>query len=686
MAMVINSNIASLNAQRHLSESRADMETSMERLASGERINSAVDDAAGGAIASRMETRVSGMEQLIRNINDGVSMVQIAESAMGEVNDMLQRMRDLAVQSTNSTLNFSDRQTLQLEVDQLIEEINTIAATTQFNGQNILTGEGAINNIQTGLNAGESVSFTVGGVSATKLGLSSGASGQEYSGRVASATVDTAGDIMINGVDIDAYTHSAGNTAGDLADHLNLQSSVTGVTATAYNRVEGKVVGLGELSIDEIYVGTTDGASTNAVSVGASFSSLTALAAAINEKAPGVTAEVSSEGRIILSNTTGADIVLDGAGLAAAGFEPDPNTATDDQSTASTYNKYAGFIKFENNDGSSNPISFEIDADVGTAADLKVFGLNVKTAEGVVSGGTVTDGASITANQAITINGVSIGAIDTDTAAAYMEAINAVTAETGVTATALTEFFIKANDDAGSAGEYAFDLSTGSTAGDGTEFSINGIDVAVAATGNSEALVTAINTAVNSVGIYAEGKADGTIRIYTQNGGDLEFSGSSFNGGTALENATAIKGKLSLTSANDELISISSLATTDADRAAAVAKSGLVYTNDYDADGAGLNVSTASAASSALATLDEAITLLSNNRAEMGAYLKRFEAETSNLQVSIEKTASALSAIMDADYAVESANLAKAQVLQQAGTAMLAQANASTQNVLSLLK
>jgi flagellin len=463
---------------------------------------------------------------------------------------------------------------------------------------------------------------------------------------------------------------------------------VTGVTATAYNRVEGKVVGLGELSIDEIYVGTIDGASTNAVSVGASFSSLAALAAAINEKAPGVTAEVSSEGRIILSNTTGADIVLDGAGLAAAGFEPDPNTGTNTltSGTADTYNKYAGFIKFENNDGSSNPISFEIDADAGTAADLKVFGLNVKTAEGVVSGGTVEDGASITANQAITINGVSIGAIDTDTAAAYMEAINAVTAETGVTATALTEFFIKANDDAGSAGEYAFDLNTGSTAGDGTEFSINGIDVAVAATGNSEALVTAINTAVNSVGIYAEGKADGTIRIYSQNGGDLEFSGSSFNAGTALENATAIKGKLSLTSANDELISISSLATTDADRATAVAKSGLVYTNDYDADGAGLNVATASAASSALATLDEAITLLSNNRAEMGAYLKRFEAETSNLQVSIEKTASALSAIMDADYAVESANLAKAQVLQQAGTAMLAQANASTQNVLSLLK
>jgi len=208
MSMVINTNIASINAQRHLEESRGDMETSMERLASGKRINSAVDDAAGGAIASRMETRVSGMEQLIRNVNDGVSMVQIAESAMGEVNNMLQRMRDLAIQATNSTLTAGDRQTLQLEVDQLIEEINTIAATTQFNGQNILSGSGDTTSIQSGLNAGEAVSFTVGGVSASQLGLSGGTSGQYHSARVSAATAVDAGDITINGVDLGAIANT----------------------------------------------------------------------------------------------------------------------------------------------------------------------------------------------------------------------------------------------------------------------------------------------------------------------------------------------------------------------------------------------------------------------------------------------------------------------------------------------
>jgi flagellin len=651
MAMVINSNIASINAQRHLSESRADMETSMERLASGKRINSAVDDAAGGAIAARMETRVSGMEQLIRNVNDGVSMVQIAESALGEVNNMLQRMRDLAVQSTNSTLNASDRQTLQLEVDQLVEEINTIAATTQFNGQNILSGSGTTNAIQSGLNAGQAVSFTIGGVTASQLGLSGGSSGIAYSGRV-SAGLSSTGDITINGVDIGSMTASE-TDADTIADVINAKSSLTGVTADAYNRVEGNVVGLGELAIGAITIGS------GAVSMGTSFSSLNALADAINEKAADVTAEVSSEGRIILSNTTGKDIVIGGAGASAAGFEA---TGT-----------YAGFLKFTNNDGSSDRIVFGKDADVGTAADLGILGLNETSSTGAVTGGNSL--ATTDAEDAVTINGVSIGAVETATAAAYMSAINAVTEETGVSATSYTEYDISLDP--------AANNSTLRTGVVGT-FEINGVEISLAATDTADGIVTKINTAVNDMGIFAEGIDSGKIRLSTTSGLTLSVGGHTND----IFNTTAVDtvGKLTLTHATGGAIALSSLSTTDADRATAVAGMGFIYSNDYSADGSGLNISTAASATSALQTLDDSITLLSNNRAEMGAYLKRFEAETSNLQVAIEKTAAALSAIMDADYAVESANLAKAQVLQQAGTAMLAQANASTQNVLSLLK
>ena len=254
MAMVINSNIPSLNAQRHLENSRADMETSMERLASGKRINSASDDAAGSAIAARMEVRVSGMEVAVRNINDGASMVQTAEAAMGEVNTMLQRMRDLALQSTNSTMNSSDRATLQLEVDQLIEEINNIAATTSYNGQKLLDGSGATNAIQSGLNAGEVVSFTVGGVSSTKLGLSGGLGGNVNTGRI-DATFDTTTTdaVYINGVDMGDSTNLT--TATDIATWINTKTGLTGVTADAYNRLEGSSVGLGELEIGTFTVG-----------------------------------------------------------------------------------------------------------------------------------------------------------------------------------------------------------------------------------------------------------------------------------------------------------------------------------------------------------------------------------------------------------------------------------------------
>jgi flagellin len=663
--MVINTNIASINAQRHLENSRADMETSMERLASGKRINSAVDDAAGGAIASRMETRVSGMEQLIRNVNDGVSMVQIAESAMGEVNNMLQRMRDLAIQSTNSTLNSTDRATLQLEVDQLIEEINTIAATTQFNGQNILSGSGVTNSIQSGLNAGEAVAFTIGGVSATQLGLSSGTNGVAYSGRVTTSGTTSAGDITINGVDLNAFGAGDVTSAAAMADAINERSSLTGVTADAYNRVEGNVVGLGELAIGEVKVGT--------VSMGSSFASLNALAAAINEKAADVTAEVTSEGRIVLSNTTGKDIVLDGAGLSAAGFEEDTATSTDSTNT------YTGFLKFTNNDGSSDPITFGIDADVGEESDLKIIGLNQVAANGSVTGGEIT--GTTLAEDAITINGVSIGAVESATASAYMSAINAITDETGVTATSLTEYTFEV---ASAAANLRLDISA--AANTTTEFTVNGVNVTYTADSSVETIVTAINTAVNDMGIFAETNEDGEVRLYSTSGLTIEVDGDNWNSGTAGTTTSQAIGKLTLSSADGGTISVSSLADTDAERATTVAKAGFTYSNEYSADGSGLNIGSAAAASSALKTLDDSITLLSNNRAEMGAYLKRFEAETSNLQVAVEKTAAALSAIKDADYAVESANLAKAQVLQQAGTAMLAQANASTQNVLSLLK
>jgi len=674
MAMVINTNMASINAQRHLENSRAELEQAMERLASGKRVNSAADDAAGGAIASRMETRVSGMDQLVRNVNDGISMVQIAEAAMGEVNSMLGRMRDLALQSANSTMNPSDRDTLQLEVNQLIEEINNIAATTQFNGQVLLNGAGKTHSIQSGLNAGEAVNFSIGGVSASKLGLSGGAVGQVKTGRIQDpAAATTAGDVRINGVDIGALGSAGTDTAEDLADTINAKTGLTGVKATAYNRVEGGSVGLGEV---EIGVFKITGANATETTFSSS-SSLADLAAKINEQTD-VIAEVTSDGRLILSNTTGADIKIEGAGAAQAGLE--------DASSAITYK---GFMIIENTDGSDAVIDFDLGAD-GEAADLALLGLMDNTVAGAVTGAKVASASSnTTENNAITINGVSIGAVGSGTtasAADYVAAINAVSDQTKVSASALTEVTLELDNTAGGAGQLT--TATASLTADVTAvFAINGTKVEFAADDEASDIVTAINTYVGSMGIKAEaittGSDAGKIRIYSVTGQDIVLAGASMGTGAAAETT---KGKITLQNAEGGAITIGSMAVTEEDKATAVAKAGLVLSNPYDSNGAGLNINSAAAALDAVDKLDGAILLLSNNRAEMGAYIKRFEAETSNLMVAIEKTSDALSAIMDADFATESANLARAQVLQQAGTAMLAQANASAQNVLTLLK
>jgi flagellin len=281
-------------------------------------------------------------------------------------------------------------------------------------------------------------------------------------------------------------------------------------------------------------------------------------------------------------------------------------------------------------------------------------------------------------------NKIAPSSLSTASAADYVAAINAVAEETKVSASALTEVTVELDVAGGGAGQLK--TATASTSAAPT-FTINGTTVEFAANDEASDVVTAINTYVGSMGIKAEaittGSDAGKIRIYSVTGQDIVLAGSSMGDGATAETT---KGKITLQNAEGGAITIGSMAVTEADKATAVAKAGLVLSNPYDSNGAGLNINSAAAALDAVDKLDGAILLLSNNRAEMGAYIKRFEAETSNLMVAIEKTSDALSAIMDADFATESANLARAQVLQQAGTAMLAQANASAQNVLTLLK
>src|SRR5215510_10624392 len=170
MAQVINTNVLSINAQRNLSTSQSSMATSLQRLSSGLRINSAKDDAAGLAISDRFTTQIRGLDQAVRNSSDGISLAQTAESALGELTNNLQRIREIAVQSANASNSASDRAALDQEVQQRLAEIDRIASQTSFNGQKVLDGTFGTANFQVGANAGETISINLSqGVKATQI-------------------------------------------------------------------------------------------------------------------------------------------------------------------------------------------------------------------------------------------------------------------------------------------------------------------------------------------------------------------------------------------------------------------------------------------------------------------------------------------------------------------------------------
>lgn len=171
MALTVNTNVAALNAQRNLAKSQGDLATAMERLSSGLRINSAKDDAAGLAISDRMTAQIRGLNQAARNANDGISLAQTAEGALQESTNILQRIRELAVQAANDTNSASDRASLQAEVDQLLAEMDRIATSTQFNGTTLLDGTMTGATFQVGANSGQTITFAIGDARPATLGL-----------------------------------------------------------------------------------------------------------------------------------------------------------------------------------------------------------------------------------------------------------------------------------------------------------------------------------------------------------------------------------------------------------------------------------------------------------------------------------------------------------------------------------
>jgi len=203
MPSVINTNLPSLNTQRNLNASQASLNTSIQRLSSGLRVNSAKDDAAGLAIAERMSAQVRGLTVAARNANDGISLAQTAEGALGKIGDMVQRMRELAVQSSNATNSKSDREALQDEVTQLKDEIDRVAGSSNFNGTKLLDGSFTAARFQVGADAGESIEMDgIVNAQLSAMGAVDYASAKSSVDISDWGTATAAGDLTINGTDI----------------------------------------------------------------------------------------------------------------------------------------------------------------------------------------------------------------------------------------------------------------------------------------------------------------------------------------------------------------------------------------------------------------------------------------------------------------------------------------------------
>jgi flagellin len=252
MALVINTNVASLNSQRQLVSSGASLDKSTERLSSGLRINSAKDDAAGLAIANRMTSQVRGLDQAVRNANDGVSMIQTAEGALQESTNILQRMRELAVQSANGIYNDADRKTLDAETQQLKAELDRISATTSFNGKNLLDGTLGTTKLQVGAQANQTIDVKIGAFNTNSLGGNAGDVVGEASTGLAALSAFTAADasttLYVNDTALNSLADAvAGTTLNEKITSINADLDGKGAVASALVSSEGNSIGDGIL-------------------------------------------------------------------------------------------------------------------------------------------------------------------------------------------------------------------------------------------------------------------------------------------------------------------------------------------------------------------------------------------------------------------------------------------------------
>ena len=671
MPQIINTNIASLNAQRNLNNSQKANDVALQRLSSGLRINSAKDDAAGLAISTRFDSQIRGTNVAIRNAGDGISLAQTAEGSLNSITSNLQRIRELALQSANDTNTDVDRDSLNEEVQQLISEIDSTSKNASFNGKKLLDGSFGNATFQTGANSGQTISFTIAKSTVDSLGsaLTNGLSSDTGS---TTASDLAGGDLVINGISVGASSSADDTSSVTLASSsaiakaaaVNAVSDKSGVTAKANaNTVGGATIGADAAGATVVI----NGISVNVTLSGSTASVRTAqMASAINAVAgqTGVRAEIAkdSSGGINLVADDGRNIQLAGnaanAGLGAAG-------------------SYAGSFTLVSKTGSDITLG-STTGDIRAHAGLE-NGTFSGTNAGAVSGGGTVGAAALTALSEgdLVINGVSVGSTEasmdtsstslaSSSAIAKVAAINAVSKDSGVSADVIATRV----------------TSTAVTAA-AASISINGAaTLAIAQQANVGLQVKAIVDAVNGIsgqtGVTAEILDGDQYQLVAKDGRNIQINIGGAGGGLATgvtSGGVALKGAGTIdVSTNTGNIENSGFE---------VGKYGGAESGQLLKD---VDISTVEGANSALKAIDNALSTVSRNAAGLGAIQSRFDSTISNLSSTSENLTAANSRTKDADFAAETASLSRSQVLQQAGMSILAQANARPQQVLSLLQ
>lgn len=695
MPLYINTNTSSLNAQRQLMSSGQALDKAMTRLSSGMRINSAADDAAGLAISNRQTSQIRGLNQAVRNANDGISLIQTAEGAISESTNILQRMRELAVQSSNGIYDDKDRATLDAEVQQLVSELDRIAKSTTFNGRNILDGSMGKVDLQVGANAKETISMKIQSVDAKTLGMGStsvdlmGATSNLASLVTGTAGTLSEGDVLINGQSIMKGTDVLVGTDNDAMKQLvdNINQNVNGVTASTYATASATSAGDGILTKNQsvtVTLTNLDG-TTSAIDVGGETTSLQELVDKMNSASGGkFSVSVDDNGRVAISAENVTGIAITSTGAANADAISALGTGIDTAVNASLT------LKADNGD----PVTVTRGS-TGSLAQLNALGFRENDQAGVIEGYAVasTGPTDAFAVGDLQINGVNVGASKSEGLQDKLNAINAVSSETGVRATAFTSMEL----DFGALS--LADLSAGTIQLNGANVAFGGAPATLgdlAAEFNAATKNTGVTATVSGTRLILEGNvsqinfADGsgvgdTLGDVLGDGAGVVAQQSS--GGTpapADVGAAVIAGGIKLTSDNGNPISVKHGNSSES-------KTGLRDSNGVTGGAFGtaianISISTQQGAQKALGVIDNALDTVNDIRSQLGAVNNRLDFTVSNLSNVVENTQAARARITDADFAAETAALSRAQVLQQASQAMLAQANARPQQVLSLLQ